>query len=54
MKVEPPVRAVSPVKSYLHINCSFKITMEKKTCTKMARAQFVASKDMLRKGMHQM
>ena len=54
MKVEPIVSAANPVKSYLHMNCSFKITMEKKTWTKMARAQFVANRDIFKKGMHQM
>ncbi len=31
INVEPKVSAVSPVKSYLKINCSFKITIERKT-----------------------
>ena len=54
MKVEPSVMAASPVRSYLKMNCSFKTTIARKTWTKIARAQFVARRDILRKGRQKM
>jgi hypothetical protein len=54
MQVEPSEIAARPVRSYRKINCSFRMTIERKTCTKIARAQFVAKRDMLRKGRQKM
>ncbi len=54
INVEPRVSAVRPVKSYLRMNCSFKMTIERKTWTNIARAQLVAKRDIFRKGRQKM
>ena len=52
MKVEPRVIVARPVRSYLRMNCSFKITMDSPTETMIASAQLTANNDMLRNGKH--
>lgn len=54
MKKEPRVMVARPVRSYFMMNCSFKMTMERKTETMIARAQLTARSDILRKGRQSM